>query len=541
MFDEKSVVWIARILASLLCACFYFVATIKSVGALQQSGYNNKKFWKWLRQERNTYFSRLLFWTVLSVSSTALFIFVFFFLGEDVAMVMGGIPFLGFAVLFYFVDRKFALKVKTVKSKRWMRLSIFYCISIAVTAFVLIFLCSLLEGLLGMFAFGWICALRFLPLCFVPLILPSVLTLTNAIVAPLERKNNQKFIKTAGQVLNESKIIKIGIVGSYGKTSVKNILNTLLSSRFKVVATPASYNTPMGVAKTVGLEEFSDAEIMICEMGAKKVGDIKELCDMVQPDYMVFTGVCAQHVETFGDEETVFHAKCEALFSSAKLIVCGNDLKQRILEKYPIESGKCRFVGNVEKLVLRADGSSFELPLSEGLTAVDTCLLGEAAAENILLAATVAEELGLSASEIAERIALIEPVPHRLELMENNGVYILDDAYNCNVKGAKIAIDALKRFSGKKIIITPGIVETGVLQAEINGALGEELAKANLDKIVLVGETQAKVIIEGFVKAGGDMDVMKVSPSLEHAVELIKRELVPGDCILFMNDLPDVI
>ena len=120
-------------------------------------------------------------------------------------------------------------------------------------------------------------------------------------------------------------------------------------------------------------------------------------------------------------------------------------------------------------------------------------------------------------------------------------MYILDDAYNCNIRGAKIALNALKRFAGNQYVITPGIVETGVLQQEINGELGEELAKAGLAKVVIVGSTQAKVIVDGYQRAGGDADALKLAPSLEKAVELLQGELSAGDCVLFMNDLPDVV
>ncbi len=541
MFDEETMIWIWRIIASFLCACFYFVATVKMTGVMQQCGYDNKKFGSWLRQKRNTYVSRLAFWSVLSFSSTALVIFVFFFLGEQAAMAMGGVPFFGFAILFYFVDGKFALKVQTAKTRRWTRLAIGYAFLIAVLAFVLIVLCSFLEILLGMFTFGWICAIRFLPLCFMPLLLPFVLRMANGILSPFERKNNERFIKNAGQVLNETNIIRVGIVGSYGKTSVKNALKTLLSGTYKVVATPASYNTPMGVAKTVFSDEFTGAEVFLCEMGARKAGDIQELCDLVRPDYIIFTGVCAQHIESFGSEENVFRAKCEALASSAKWIVCGKELKERILAKFPAESEKCRFAQDAEDVELRADGASFAVVLEDGSIAVKTSLLGDSAVENVCLAAMLAKELGVSKEDIAERTSQIKAVPHRLELLNENGVFILDDAYNCNIKGAKIALGALRRFGGKKYVITPGIVETGVLQQEVNGELGKELALSALTKVVIIGSMQAKVIIDGYTRAGGDADALKTAPSLEHAVELIKNELNAGDCVLFMNDLPDVV
>jgi UDP-N-acetylmuramoyl-tripeptide--D-alanyl-D-alanine ligase len=262
---------------------------------------------------------------------------------------------------------------------------------------------------------------------------------------------------------------------------------------------------------------------------------------LVQPDYILFTGVCAQHVETFGSEEEVLHAKCEALSSSAKLVICGNALKERLEKEYPAELAKCRFVERAKAVQLRADGAAFILPLQRGGVSVDTCLLGEAAVENISLAAALAEVLGLTAEEIAVGVKNLRPTAHRLELTKQGGVYILDDAYNCNEKGAKLAIDALKRFAGKKYIITPGIVETGVLHEEINGRLGAMLAKAGLDMVVLVGETQAKVIIDGYQSAGGNMDALRVVPSLQDATALLQGRLSDGDCVLFMNDLPDCV
>ncbi|MBE7094092.1 MAG: hypothetical protein E7367_05380 [Clostridiales bacterium] len=539
MLDQQTV-WIFRAVACLLCACFYFAATAKLVGVMQQGGYKAKKFLRWYGQERNAYFSRMLFWSVLSLAATALFIFVFYFLHEVPAMALGGIPFFGFAVLFFWVDKKFALKVQAKKSGRWARLCVAYCILIAVVAFGLICLCSLLDPLLSM-AYGWLRAMRFLPLCFLPLLLPYILLLANAITAPFENARNRKFIKRAGQVLDESEMIKIGIVGSYGKTSVKNILHTLLLEKYSVAVSPASYNTPIGVAKTVFSDGFEKAQVAIFEMGARQEGDIKELCELVKPDYILFTGVCAQHIQTFGSEEAVFRAKCEALFSTAKTVVCGKSLEDRIAKVYPEQAAKCVFARKGKDVELRATETAFTLALNSGEVAVKTALLGEGAVENISLAACLAEQLGLTRDEIARGVEKLQPVEHRLQLTKENGVYILDDAYNCNIKGAKAAIAALCRFEQKKYVITPGIVETGVLHSEINGELGCVLAGAGIDLIVLVGETQARVIEKAYLQAGGEAEKLIVLPSLEKAVEIISGKLSAGDCILFMNDLPDVV
>ena len=169
-----------------------------------------------------------------------------------------------------------------------------------------------------------------------------------------------------------------------------------------------------------------------------------------------------------------------------------------------------------------------------------TVLLGKMAAENIRLAAHIAIELGLTADEIVRGVEKLRPIPHRLQLIENGGVYILDDGYNCNPKGAEEAITALKRFSGRKCIVTPGIVECGILEEKINGELGEKLAKAGFDKTILVGNTLVNAVKSGYEKAGGDTSTLIKVETLEMAQEALKGFLQEGDAVLFLNYLPDV-
>ena len=171
---------------------------------------------------------------------------------------------------------------------------------------------------------------------------------------------------------------------------------------------------------------------------------------------------------------------------------------------------------------------------------METKLLGKHNAENIALAAAVALELGLTAEEIALGVKNLAFVPHRLELSVVNGTYVLDDAYNANARGAREAIEALKRFSGKRVLVTPGIVEGGVLEEKINGELGEYIAGAALDKVVLVGTTLVGAVKNGYIRANGDMEKLVVCENLEKAKEVFSGYLTAGDCILFLNDLPDV-
>ena len=157
---------------------------------------------------------------------------------------------------------------------------------------------------------------------------------------------------------------------------------------------------------------------------------------------------------------------------------------------------------------------------------------------NIALAAAIAYKLGLSKEEIAEGAEALDYVPHRLQPYRANGVTILDDAYNANIVGAKEAVNVLRLFGGRKFIVTPGLVELGVLEESENAALGEKLA--GLDRVILVGATLVTAVKRGYLAAGGDAEKIVVVPTLDKAEELLAEELAPGDAVLFLNDLPDI-
>lgn len=155
------------------------------------------------------------------------------------------------------------------------------------------------------------------------------------------------------------------------------------------------------------------------------------------------------------------------------------------------------------------------------------------------MAATLAYEMGLTAEEIQRGIAKIEPIPHRLQLIQSNGVYILDDGYNCNLVGAKAALEVLSLFEGRKCVVTPGIIECGILEEELNGELGKEIASGEFDKVILVGDTLVGAVKEGYQTAGGDLERVATVKTLGNAQALIGKWIQEGDCVLFLNDLPD--
>ncbi len=528
---------VLRIVACLATTCMFCLSTIKLVGALQQGGYKGGCFTCWLRRKDNLQFNRLSVFALCLALTSAITSLSFSFMGVRGAQLVSAIPFFIVCLAFYWADGKYSLKVPVKRTGRFYRLFTAYFFVTACVSYLFIALLGFLAKWNGSTIYGLV---AYVPYAVMPALLPLLLCFANAVEGSFENVRNNKFVKRAGKTLEESKMIRVGIVGSYGKTGVKNVLATLLSEKYAVIATPESYNTPMGIAKTVCAEEFAGKEIFIAEMGARKAGDISALCNLVKPDYVIFTGICNQHIHTFGDIDGVWSEKKQALLNGAKVAVCGDSLKERIasesFENVSISYAETQETG----AVFGSDKTSFSLRLGEKTVAVETSLLGKAAVENITLAAKLAFALGLTAEEIEKGLKKLQPTPHRLQLLQNNGVYILDDSYNCNPVGATEALAALGRFSGRKCIVTPGIVECGILEEEINGTLGQQIANANLDKVVLVGETLVGCVKNGYKAAGGNEDALVCVKTLAQAQTLLSEWVQAGDAVLFLNDLPDV-
>ena len=528
---------ILRMVASVVTACLLCASTTKLLGGLQQSGYAGKNFLRWLRRKDNLYFNRLAVLSLCLAVQTAVVSLCFSFLGVKTALILSAVPFWGGMLFFLFADSKYALKVPVNYTGRLKRLYGAYIAIILCFSYIFIAYLAFLAEVNGSFIYGLI---AYVPFAVMPMLCPITLLFANALTGGFERRRNQKFVKRAGQVLDEQEIIRIGVVGSYGKTSVKNILKTLLSEKYAVVATPESFNTPMGIAKTVCSADFYQKQIFIAEMGARKAGDIQELCALVKPDYAVFTGICEQHIQTFGSLENIWKEKSEILRCGAKKVVCGENLRVYVERDFKDNADAVVFESGVCELDSGAAATAFTLRLFGQDVAVTTKLLGNMAVENIRLAVRLCLELDMTADEILRGIEKLEPIPHRLQLTESNGIYILDDGYNCNPKGAEEALLALSRFAGKKVVVTPGIVECGVLEEKINGELGEKLAQKNFDKVILVGNTLVGAVKKGYLDGNGNAEALVIVPTLAAAQKLLGGYLEEGDAVLFLNDLPDV-
>ncbi len=531
--------WLPKIIAAVVCSALFCCMTLKAVGAMQQGGYKNRMFLRWFRRGDNMYFNRLCVLALCLALVSAVTSLGFSMLGVKIALYISAVPFVGLLVVFLVVDLKFALKVPIKHTGRFRRLFAVYLIFTAIASFLIIALIGFLSSLNGSEIYALI---SFVPFAIMPVLLPFLLCAANGVTRIFENARNERYAKRAGQVLDERKdLIRVGVVGSYGKTTVKNILKALLAVKYEVAETPASYNTPIGIAKTVFADGFEKKQVLIAEMGARKQGDILELCQLVKPQYAVFTGVCEQHISSFKNLGNVFGEKSEIIKCGAK-VVCGDSLKERIEETFGADAAGVVYpdLTAVSDMRLTATETKFNLRLGETVIPVATKLLGVVAVENILLSATLAYEMGLTTDEIEKGLQNIPAIPHRLQLIESNGAYILDDGYNSNPRGAQEALAALSRFSGRKCIVTPGLVECGVLEEKINGDLGRKIAAEHLDKVILIGDTLVGAVKKGYLDAGGEEEKLVVARNLDEAKPILAQWVCAGDAVLFLNDLPDV-
>lgn len=519
--------WLYIAAGSIVAATLFCLTASSMPAIMQQSGYSGEGFLEWYYERGNMILGRHALLALCLFLLTALFNLCFSFLKPVWANLISLAPFAGMCLLFRFSDRR-ALKVPVKRTGRIMRVcGVYWFLLVAVIFGVCVgftFGAKEITGLAYYF--------RYVIVAAMPFFFPALFALANNIVKLYDVPRNRRFEKKAAKALAESSCIKVGITGSFGKTSVKNMAAAILSEKYRVIATGASFNTPIGIARTVN-EEGLDCDIFIAEMGARRMGDIKELCKMVNPEYGVITGICSQHLETFGSLDNIVKEK-GLLADYCKKIVLGKSAAQ-IPSADKLVEGEDFGLEDVE---LRTDGTAFTLRLKEEKLEVKTGLLGRAAAEDIALAAALAFQIGMSAEEIGKGIENIKPVPHRLEKSEANGVTILDDSYNCNEEGARCAVEVLRLFGGNRWVVTPGIVELGILETEKNEALGASFV--GLGQIVLVGETLVQAVKKGYVSAGGDKDKIRTVPTLKDAQELLAKELETGDTVLFLNDLPDI-
>ncbi len=519
---------IVRSAVIFLLSLYAYSLTLRhNMHMFQQNGYKNDEHIRWLKKNIRQQWL-LLFGLVLGI--LRLF---FSFWPLDILMILT----LYMTVLVYRALRRLNNKKRLVYTARVKRM-----------IFTIILLSLITLGVCFRFSGTGV-----IPGVSVILVSSQLflILISNIINHPVEVMVNRYYINDARRILREMKdLIVIGVTGSYGKTSVKYYLETLLRSRFDVLVTPGNFNTPLGITRTLRENLKRTNEIFICEMGARRVGEIKEICDLFPPDHGIITAVGPQHLETFHSIENIQKTKFELADAvSGKGMIFLNGDNELIREKAGEYSSPILYHSDGEEsgyyaknIKVSALGTSFTVVTPGGEEEEFRIrLIGGHNIINVVGAIAVANSLGIPLKELKVPARRIEPVEHRMQIREQGGLTIIDDAYNSNPVGSKAALETLAMFDGAKILITPGMVELGDREEEYNRKFGNYAAE-NCDYILLVGKKHTKPIMDGIMEKGFPEERCMVFDRLEEALDHARR--IKDDrhkYILLENDLPDYL
>ena len=523
----------------LLFYIIYFIyRSVEAMHMLQQNLYNeNNRYLKWTAKNLHKVFCYTDFIPAI------FFIFVFFLRDK------GMIDFLLIASMFIYIygifneykchkenQNKLPLKSTSRIKRLFVTILIVYFIPIIVTYLATdqVFMALMLILLSFMLA----CVYYIVYFC-------SILN------EPINKLEYHYYLRKAKKKLREhSHLEVIGITGSYGKTSSKNILNEILSSKYITRSTPKNYNTPYGLMMTINnyLDKFD--EVLIAEMGAYVRGRIKNLCDFVEPKYGILTVIGEAHLETFGSRENIQKTKfelIESLPSDGVAILNRDDPYQvsyDLKNKVPvIWIGIDNKEADVYATNIKCNnkGMSFVCHYYDKEITLNTRLLGKHNIYNILASVALALHMNIDINDIKGAVSGLKATEHRLELKKIGNIYQLDDAYNSNPVGANSALDVLKMMDGTKVVVTPGMVELGENEKEKNYLFGEKIS-SSCDYVILIGKKRTKVIYDAIIKNGFDKDNIFVLNKVVDAYPIINalKEEDKDIFALFENDLPDI-
>lgn len=380
--------------------------------------------------------------------------------------------------------------------------------------------------------------------------------LATLIIKPIEAYFKNKIIKKAKfkiKTLNNVKII--GITGSYGKTSMKDTLFTILSEKLNVVRTEGNNNTPLGISRTILNKINSKTEVFIVEMGEYVKGDVKQLCEIAQPDISIISGINEAHLERYGSMENAISTKFEiAEFAKEDALILLNaddELTMQNYEKYTSDR-KVRFFGFNEKsevqikdaeLIDDLSGSKANLVYRDTNINLVITPIADYFFSYLAASLIIASEFGMSPNEFRFAAKKIAPADHRLEVKKlSNGGTIIDDSYNGNSDGVKYGIELLSKITGfkRKIYATPGLAETGYLKTKLHEEIAEFLFKANFNKIFLIKNSAAEIIQNKLKQMNYDMKKVRLYENSNESWKQIYASLETGDLLMIQNDLSDI-
>lgn len=381
---------------------------------------------------------------------------------------------------------------------------------------------------------------------------PLYMVIANLCLWPYERWTQNRFWREAHHKLKRLSPVVIGITGSFGKTSTKHILGHVLGALAPTLYTPGSINTPMGVTRIIREKLKPEHRYFIVEMGAYGPGSIARLCRLAPPDMAIITTVGHAHYERFRSLDTVADTKFEladAVLQNGGHVLYGAHLDSFTpVQKRLAQGGNFINVGasgaaKIEKAEQTRKGLKITLSYNDKKYTLEAPLFGLHHAENVALAFTAALALGFDAQLVQDALKSTPQIPHRLEVKpQTDGTTVVDDAYNSNPIGFASALellDTLRTNDGRRIVVTPGMVELGAEHDHQHSLIGAKAAQ-HADILVVVAPQRVPSLIESFRKHAGEGRVVEV-PSFAAAREWIQTYKLPGDIILLENDLPDLL
>lgn len=535
MFGLASV--LEYIVVTLIVAMLYFLCTRDIFCALQKKGHNGREYARWTHKKGNMIYSRyILLAFLIALSSLVLGVCLSFF-GKWAAY-FTLIPCPLFAAIFCVAQKRTA-KTSCTYTSRLVRVGVLDVLLTAVLTFLLV-----LGGNAAAFYAGseLLSCFRYILIAAVPLFLPVLLRIANALDTPYSRHAEEKEIRAAAEKTAKLPCRIICITGgreNAGDSGVKHFLGSILSEQYNVLILPEICRYPSQAAQLVDRFNFDGVEYLIADLGAVKAGDIKEICRVLRPDHCIITGIPPVPCGMFSSAEEM-RASAQELLDATKdggcAVVASDrgagdlDFGGKRLSKVSVgEHGECGAL----KIRSTACGIDFKLAIGVREAEVHSRLLGLENAYDLALAAAMVYKLGMKKEEIVQGIENINYVPHNLQPFVRDGITFLDDDCNTTALSAGNALDVLKLFGGRKILITPGIIREGILDPEENRKFGAQCV--GLSRVIVIGETLVLPLKEGYLEAGGDPEKLSVVSTVKKAAELLGKEAEYGDTVLCLN------
>lgn len=518
----------------------------------QQEEYDSPRFFGWMMKHK--VFDKRLSFLVLIISGITLYLSSTRILhGEEIAFFSNAAIVLAMALIAWLEkDPRKNSKKKLVMTNRAKRIFIpAYFLMVASAAWVFLPMYPPQHYL-------WIACIQFIPFWII---------VVNMVLGPFEEMNQKKFWNEAHYKVQDYQPKVIGITGSFGKTSVKHILGHILKTQAPTLITPGSVNTPMGIARVVREQLEPDHKYLVVEMGAYGPGSIERLCHLTPPDMGIITAIGHAHYERFKSLDTVAKTKYELAVAAIEkgghviahertlrfqasrdikeqnenqFVICGEGADavkaKGIEEQSYLQKGDLA----INAIIQKDKGIEVRFSWKNVQYNVDAPIFGVHHGHNIVLAFAAAIELGISSADIQSALQSLPQIQHRLEVRkQGGGITIIDDAYNSNPVGFQAALGLLEQMptGGRKILVTPGMVELGAVHSDAHKTIGEYAAKA-CDIAIVVQGKRIPTFVDAYKNNGGK-ELHQVNTFAE-AQSWISKNAKSGDVILLENDLPDL-